>query len=454
MGPDEISPAVEDLLHEGDEDTALASIKGLSRQQLNRWLLLAARKGSTQLINCLMATGANPNTEDDFGYTALMLLAAQGRHEALEKLVNVQGCIINKRTGSMQTALHCAAGKGRVECTDVLLKAGALVNAADDWGETPLINAVKNGSLETVERLINAGANLEMVDLRGFTALMHASCQGHERILQCLLNHGASVKKASRTSALHQAAKFGHLPCTLSLLRAGACASMRDVEMMLPVELAVQTDQADVTHVLLSTGTTVIEERTVMLTAAKCNAVRTIKLLLKRGCSASSCDMQGIPALFWAVLQNNIEVVQNLLLYNCAANCEISRMCLFNTELEEVCSSLGEQNLTPLAVACSKGYVRLIKLLVKFGIPTNCLLKYSHTGVLPLSITASDDEEFNHFYKDLIESQNLILSLKDMCRDTIRKYLKGNLCVQVARLPLPPFVQDFIIPPEIACANS
>ena len=51
-----------------------------------------------------------------------MLLAAQGRHEALEKLVNVQGCIINNRTGSTQIALHCAAGDGRVQSTDVLYR--------------------------------------------------------------------------------------------------------------------------------------------------------------------------------------------------------------------------------------------------------------------------------------------------------------------------------------------
>ena len=75
-----------------------------------------------------------------------MFMAAQGLDAGLRELLTHQGCMVNKRTGSQQTALHFAAEKGRCSSAQILLDAGALVNAADDWGETPLILAVNSGN--------------------------------------------------------------------------------------------------------------------------------------------------------------------------------------------------------------------------------------------------------------------------------------------------------------------
>ena len=57
------------------------------------------------------------------------------------------------------TALHWAAYRDDVDSADLLIRAGAKVNAANDLGVTPLWAACENGSAAMVRRLLQAGAN-------------------------------------------------------------------------------------------------------------------------------------------------------------------------------------------------------------------------------------------------------------------------------------------------------
>ena len=58
-----------------------------------------------------------------------------------------------------QTGLHVAGIWGNFEVGRVLLKAGADVNAQNQFGLTPLFGAVQGDHLEFAKMLIEAGAN-------------------------------------------------------------------------------------------------------------------------------------------------------------------------------------------------------------------------------------------------------------------------------------------------------
>lgn len=69
-------------------------------------------------------------------------------------------CVHPVQMGS--TALHVAAGSGRISCLRTLLEAGASHTATDEAGMTPLHAAAGNGHLSCAEALLEAGADPEV----------------------------------------------------------------------------------------------------------------------------------------------------------------------------------------------------------------------------------------------------------------------------------------------------
>jgi ankyrin repeat protein len=69
-----------------------------------------------------------------------------------------------------ETALHVAAGVGVEAIADLLLEAGAPVEARDGLGRTPLFVAAENGCATIAERLLRAGADPGTTDARGVSA--------------------------------------------------------------------------------------------------------------------------------------------------------------------------------------------------------------------------------------------------------------------------------------------
>ena len=59
------------------------------------------------------------------------------------------------------TALHWAVRANDLPTVQVLIRAGANVNAASRYGMTPLLFAAQNGEPKVVAALLKAGANAE-----------------------------------------------------------------------------------------------------------------------------------------------------------------------------------------------------------------------------------------------------------------------------------------------------
>ena len=76
---------------------------------------------------------------------------------------------------------------------DVLIRAGADANAANDFGMTPLSHACTNGSAALVELLLKAGANPNTAIATGETPLMTCAASGSAAAVRMLLARGAAV---------------------------------------------------------------------------------------------------------------------------------------------------------------------------------------------------------------------------------------------------------------------
>jgi hypothetical protein len=97
--------------------------------------------------------------------------------------------------------LHLAAETGNTEIADLLLKAGADLDAVTGSGYTALMFAAEKGFPEIADLLIKAGADINITQNGGYTALMIAASYGFPEIADLLIKAGADPKKVANNGS-------------------------------------------------------------------------------------------------------------------------------------------------------------------------------------------------------------------------------------------------------------
>ena len=105
-----------------------------------------------------LAAGTDVNARDSIGETPLYLAARSGRKEIVELLI-AKGADVNEKDDFYGTTpLHWAAVYGHKEIAELLIGEGAEVNAMDNFGRTPLHWAKRKKHKETADLLRKHGA--------------------------------------------------------------------------------------------------------------------------------------------------------------------------------------------------------------------------------------------------------------------------------------------------------
>lgn len=151
----------------------------------------AAEFGKVKAVRVLLGSGSDPNNPDSNGRTALHRAVENGHKEIVTMLVSVTD--INISDHAQWTALHCAADKGHDGLIQILLEAGAFVDAIDIHGHTPLLLAASRGNVQAVKILIDAKANVSAQDRDENTALHLAVASGVAEVVELLLSEGAGA---------------------------------------------------------------------------------------------------------------------------------------------------------------------------------------------------------------------------------------------------------------------
>eukprot|EP00066_Takifugu_rubripes_P011581 XP_011600847.1 PREDICTED: ankyrin repeat and SOCS box protein 14 [Takifugu rubripes] len=167
----------------------------------------AAEAGNPDVISLLLVHGADPNLPIYSGHLPIHRAAYHGHILALEQLIPVTQLSAVKESG--MSPLHSAAAGGHAHCVEALLKAGYDPNFMlhqrvrrnyDDERRSALFFAVANNDLQCSRLLLEAGA---MVNQDPINCLQVALRQGNYELINTLLKSGANVNYYSRVNATH-----------------------------------------------------------------------------------------------------------------------------------------------------------------------------------------------------------------------------------------------------------
>jgi ankyrin repeat protein len=120
------------------------------------------------------------------------MLAEQNDHPDISLFLIDSGADVRICDRSGIDALHYASAKGHTEVVDLLIKHGASVRY-DQPKYTPLHFAAYHNYKDIAELVIDAGADINAVDNMGRTPLHEAAENGYGKMDELLLEHGADA---------------------------------------------------------------------------------------------------------------------------------------------------------------------------------------------------------------------------------------------------------------------
>jgi ankyrin repeat protein len=315
--------------------TDIESVDSRGRTPLH---IAAEEEGSGEIIELLIAAGANLHTSNFIG----------------------------------ESLLHTAADKNKISLVKQLIENQVDPNLKDNSLKTPLHSAaMKESSAEAVKLLLSYGANPTEVDNFRKTALDYACMKGLAGIVVVFAQHVHSDRKLCQqllTTALHYATVHENVEIVRILLSYGSnpIAEMQ-VSQVTPLHYAVLAGNIPLIETLAMHDFTIVNfpdrnQTTALHIAASCNNAEAAQVLVKYGAYPNSKDCRERTPLHFAVNEGNLEVIK-ILLEHCWTNLSIKD-----------CKSR-----TALHIAAKSNQVEALRLLLEKGCDTNVLGKSSFT---------------------------------------------------------------------------
>lgn len=299
---------------------ALLASASLMAAAADTRLVDAAMRGDTAAVRALLTQGVSVNVPDGDGSTALHWAAYHGDLELTQALLKAGASLkATTRIGSM-TPLFMAARQGHDAVIDVLLKAGADARGANANGTTVLMEAAAAGNPKSVLLLLSYGANPNATDAtNGQTALMFAAARNSAEAIKVLLQHQANPSVTTKVVKLARVRVDANgdplkdeddKPAAAPA--AGAAARPRGPDRvfgatviggMTALHFAARDGHLDATRALVDGGADVnlpsAGERTTPMVEAIINGhLELAQFLLDRGADPKPANIDGLTALY------------------------------------------------------------------------------------------------------------------------------------------------------------
>jgi ankyrin repeat protein len=321
-------------------------------------LVKAAFKNDLDGVKQLLFVSTDINATDPQANANAMDYAVEhGNREMVQVLLSA-GADVNARNRDARTSLMYLGENASAEMVRDLLSFGADVNARDGYGVTPLMKAAASLSFPVLKQLIDAGAGIDAKDNHGATVLMSAAENEDGRTLRLLIGAGVDLNAKNEDddgTALIVAARSGRADSVKALLNAGAEIESKTSDGKTALLSSAANDDPEAARVLIDAGADVNAKdkdgKTPLIIASDEGDPETVKALLNAGARINERDNDGWSALMYAASTRDEERVKALL--NAGADVTLK----------------NKEGRSALSLARENGHNEVVKLLEARGAP-------------------------------------------------------------------------------------
>lgn len=179
-----------DVKWDAKKNTVYVTSKKINKANADALLLFAAQKGNVADVENMLAVGANPNAKtnrkDGRVNQPAILLAAEAANDNVIKILLLYGADPNSADDLGNTALMLSSIYGTENTVNILISTGAKVNAQNSLGNTALILAAVSGKTDVAEALLMEGANPNIINNKGETAATIAEQEKYWELVDLL----------------------------------------------------------------------------------------------------------------------------------------------------------------------------------------------------------------------------------------------------------------------------
>ena len=279
-------------------------------------LHLAVANGHTEVVRYLVAQGADPGSEGEHHWRLPLMLAAELSDRAMTNILLEAGAQVNATGRGGTTALHFAALTADPDVVQALIDAGGSIEQACRRGQLPLHYAAGNPDISVAKLLIEAGAEVDARDNTLRTALHLAIATNNLAVGELLLSShaDAGAAMAGGNTPLHEAARLDEnaRPWVDMLLQKEVDVLAENDANETAFHLAAVNHQVEILEPLFADGINLEQEtyggKTYLHLAAMGGHLEMVQSLVDKGADIHAQSHSGRTALELADSNGHAEV--------------------------------------------------------------------------------------------------------------------------------------------------
>lgn len=288
----------------------------LEQEETDASLLDSLYRGDILTLTELLTRLGSTESSSERITRAFLTAVSQAPEDGLKLLLQTNQVDLNRRDEiNERNALHKAAMYGRIYFVQASLHAGIDPSGLDAYGRIPLHYACMNGHVSLISDLVDAmPQTVDMQDLENFTPLIHSIVNGRLACVEKLLSYSPRIEPVNDTDhlPLNLACQHGSVPIVELLLQRNPVFAP-DAEGLYPQHLAARFGRDPALFLLLQSynadlnQTDKLYQWTPLFHAASEGHAACLRALLQNGAKVNVKDEKGLPALYYAAWEGNVE---------------------------------------------------------------------------------------------------------------------------------------------------